>query len=254
MARLPLTAVPPSPAPARWRNRAPSFELVGELHDLRVGHGAALDIDGAVEPAGAVERAAHLGQVAPDLHHHGGVGIGEAALELVFGERRRQHGEHVVALRDRRPDRRPAARHAGDAGDDLGRVARGEPHMQMHVGAVEQRIAFGDHGDDAAGVEMRGDGRGRRVVERGERLAIGGVRLGDLGRDRIEQRQLLDAGLEMRGGDGARVARVPRLGEMGDDVGLVQSAMAFSVSRSGSPGPTPTPMRRPVIVPPWRAR
>ena len=73
--------------------------------DRSIRHGAALDVDGAVEPAGAVERAAHLAEMAPDFHHHRSVGLGKAPLELIFGERARQHGEHVVALRDRRANR-----------------------------------------------------------------------------------------------------------------------------------------------------
>ena len=37
--------------------------------------------------------------------------------------------------------------------------------MQMHVGAVEQRIALAEHRDGAAGIEVRGDRRGGGVVE-----------------------------------------------------------------------------------------
>ena len=103
--------------------------------------------------------------MAAELHHHGGVGIREPALQLGLRQRGGQHHEHVVALRDRRAGRRPAAGHAGHAGDDLGRIARRQPHVQMHVGAVEQRIALADHRDGAAGVEMRGDVAAARVVE-----------------------------------------------------------------------------------------
>ena len=38
-------------------------------------------------------------------HAFRSVGLGKAPLELIFGERARQHGEHVVALRDRRANR-----------------------------------------------------------------------------------------------------------------------------------------------------
>ena len=47
------------------------------------------------------------------------------------------------------------------AGDDLGRVAVGEPLVQVHVGAVEERVALAQHRDVAAGVEVRGE-LGRR--------------------------------------------------------------------------------------------
>ena len=60
--------------------------------------------------------------------------------------------------------------------------------MQVHVGAVEQRIALADHGDGAAGIEMGGDRGGRGVVEvldldcsRPRALA------GNLGRHRVAQ-------------------------------------------------------------------
>ena len=45
--------------------------------------------------------------------------------------------------------------------------------MQVHVGAVEQRIALAEHRDGAAGVEMRGDRRGGGVVEVVDRVAVG---------------------------------------------------------------------------------
>ena len=166
----------PAARPARHQDDGEIRRLVvglgGQRDHFRVRHGAALDIDGARQPAAAFERAAQLRQMPADLHHHGGVGLGEPARQLAFGQRRRQHGEDVVALRDRHSGRRPAARHAGDAGDDLGGEPRRQPRVQMHVGAVEQRIALADHGDDAAGVEMRGDFRRGAVVEIADGVAI----------------------------------------------------------------------------------
>ena len=105
--------------------------------------------------------------------------------------------------------------------------------MNMHVRAVEQGIALGDHGDHAARIEPHRDGSGRFIVERGERLAIGGGGVGDLRGDGIMQRELLDAGLEMRGGNGARIARVSRLGEMGDDFGRLQRGDGVQREQAG---------------------
>ena len=92
--------------------------------------------------------------------------------------------------------------------------------MQVHVGAVEHRIAFADHGNHASGFEMRGDLGGGFIIEVADRVAITGAAFRQLGRDRIEERQFDDAGAHMRRGDRARVARVSSLGEMCNDFGL----------------------------------
>ena len=61
--------------------------LVGETDNALLGHGAALDIDGAIELAGAHERLPDLGEVAPDLHDHrglaGGKPLGESISSMV---------------------------------------------------------------------------------------------------------------------------------------------------------------------------
>ena len=112
----------------------------------------------------------------------------------------------------------------GDARHDLGPVARREAHMQMHVGAVEQRIALAEDRDGAAGIEMARDGGGGVIIEVADGFAVGGRACRHLGRHRIEQRQLLDAGTQMLRDDPARVAGVARLGEMRDDVRLGECA------------------------------
>ena len=56
--------------------------------------------------------------------------------------------------------------------------------MQMHVGAVEQRIALADDGDHAAGVEMGGHFARGRVIERADDVAIGCFFLWHFGRHR----------------------------------------------------------------------
>ena len=174
----PLTAAPPSPAPAPWRNRARTCRACRRAASTDgVGHGAALDIDGAVEPPGAVERPAHLGEMAADLHHHRGVGVGKPPLELVLRQRAGQHGEHVVALRDRRADRRPAARHAGDAGarsrsDSAGRAAHADACRSRRTADRPRRSPRPcGPASRCAAIVRRGV-----VVEGADRLAIGGVR------------------------------------------------------------------------------
>ena len=62
-----------------------------------------------------------------------GIGVGKPTHQLAFRQRRRQHGENIIALGDRHAGGRPAARHAGNAGDDLCRIARRKSRMQMHV-------------------------------------------------------------------------------------------------------------------------
>ena len=77
MARRPVIAASSRPAPARWRNRRRRRRACRRADDALLGHGAALDIDGAIELAGAGERLPDLGEVAPDLHDHRGVAGGE---------------------------------------------------------------------------------------------------------------------------------------------------------------------------------
>ena len=98
----------------------------------------------------------------------------KAALQLASGKRGGQHDEHVVALGDRRAGARPAARHRGDAGHDLGPEVRRKAHMQMHVGAVEERIALAQHRDRAAAIEMARHGGGGVVVEVADGVAVRG--------------------------------------------------------------------------------
>ena len=74
-----------------------------------------------------------------------------------------QHGEHLVALHQRLPQRGRRGADRGDPRDDLGGVAVREPLVHVHVGAVEERVALGEHDDVAAGVQVRGEAfRARR--------------------------------------------------------------------------------------------
>ena len=56
--------------------------MILEARDDLARHCRALDIDGALRHAGSDERLLRAGEVAADLHDHGGVGEREAAGEL----------------------------------------------------------------------------------------------------------------------------------------------------------------------------
>lgn len=62
--------------------------------------------------------------------------------------------------------------------------------MQVHVRAVEERVAFADHRDVAPRIEVRTDDRGGRVVEIGDHRLVAERRRQCLGRHRIDERQL----------------------------------------------------------------
>src|SRR5215469_13720443 len=94
--------------------------------------------------------------------------------------------------------------------------------MKMHEGAVEQGVAFADHGDHASGIEPRRNRGSRAVIERTNRLPIGRLVLVDFGRDRKPQCQLLGIGRNMLGRDRAAGPDATGLGEMRHHVGRCQ--------------------------------
>src|SRR5215472_3251551 len=94
----------------------------------------------------------------------------------------------------------------------------------MHVRAVEQRIALGNHGDHFSLIEPRGDRGGGRLVELIDSVTIGVVVFCDLGGHGIVERQLLDTGSQMTGNDRPRIAAVAGFGEMGHHVGGAERA------------------------------
>ncbi len=90
-----------------------------------------------------------------------------------------------------------------------------EPVVQVHVGAVEERVALADHGDIAPGIEMRGHHLGRRVVEVGDHALVAERRLERLGGDGVDQRQLQLRLVQMRLDDAVGIALLA----LGDEVG-----------------------------------
>ncbi len=69
--------------------------------------------------------------------------------------------------------------------------------MQMHVGAVEQRVAFAENGNRPASLQMRGNGGCGDIVEAGDLALVVVVFLVDLGGNRIVERQLDEVGFSM---------------------------------------------------------
>ena len=78
-----------------------------------------------------------------------------------------------------------------------------QPFVHVHVGAVEQRVALAQHDHVPAGVEVRGEPLGPRVVVL---LDDGPVVGGVLGRDRVDEPLLYLVG---QGGTGPRLAPRP---------------------------------------------
>ncbi len=68
-----------------------------ERQDLLFGHAGALDVAGDRSEPEPGEHPADLGQVPADLHDRRGVREREPGFELVLGQRRRQHAQHLVA-------------------------------------------------------------------------------------------------------------------------------------------------------------
>lgn len=109
--------------------------------------------------------------------------------------------------------------------------------MQMHVGAVEQRVALRQDRNHTALIEMGGYRLRRRLVEARNGSAVVVVILVDLDGDRIDQRQLDHVVAEMCIGDGAGVAIGTALGEMRDHVSLGQRAHGLERQKFGIAGP-----------------
>ena len=92
--------------------------------------------------------------------------------------------------------------------------------MHVHVGAVEQRIALGEQGDVAPGVEVGGDAVGGVGVEVLHRAGVAAGMVGGLGRHRVDQVLLDLPRPQVRLGDAAGDAAAVTGAVVGDDVGL----------------------------------
>src|SRR6266851_5595246 len=194
--------------------------LVGEPQHFLAGHGAALDIDRPFGKTGGLQGATHFWQIAAKLHHHQRVDRPQPFAQGRFVERRRHHGQDVVAKGDGYTARGPAAGHAGNAGHYHDRHAAGDTAVQMHERAVEERVTLAQHGDIATGGDMLQQPTHAIVVEDTQRVAIGRIFQRDLGGDRIFQRLLDHAGRQHAIDHGAGVAGASGFPEMRDHAGL----------------------------------
>ena len=94
--------------------------------------------------------------------------------------------------------------------------------MDVHVRPEEQRIAFGQHGDHAPGIQMRCD-LGRGVVKEFlDRYTVFNSRGRMLGRNGVQQRQIDRSGTEVVLCRVAGVTLVSGLRKVGDDVRPLQ--------------------------------
>src|SRR5579872_1018080 len=133
-------APPPSLRAAQQRHREVRYACrvnVGQRRDPLLRQARPLDIDGAIQPAEAFGDPTQFGKVPAELDDGGGVAGREAARQLVFGQRRRDHRQTFVALNERDPGGGGAGRQRRHAGNDLDRVARREPDQQPGEAAVE---------------------------------------------------------------------------------------------------------------------
>src|SRR4029077_4989036 len=118
-------------------------------------------------------------------------------------------------------------------------------HVQMHVGAIEQRIPLADHRNAATGIEMCRDRRRGGVVEFAHGVAVERVVLSDFSGQRIEQRQLFDPRAQLARDGGAGIAAVATLGEVRDDIGFLERAHRLEREELGIAGPDTDPNEPP---------
>ena len=153
---------------------------VGHGTGIDVGHGAyglrprarPLDVARLRQPARLPQGLDDGREGAPQLHDRGRLGVGQPPGELGDRKGPGEHGEHVLVTNQRGRARGRRRGDRGDPGHDLAREAAGQPVVQVHVGAVEQRIALGQDHHVATGVQMGGQPVGRRVVEGGHRAVV----------------------------------------------------------------------------------
>jgi len=123
----------------------------------------------------------------------------EARRQVGFRQRRRDHGQDIVARRQRPAERGGARGQRRHAGHHLDPEARRQAREQVHERAIEERIALAQDRDVASGLEVAAElARGRVVGRlRGEARGL------DRHADRDLDRRAVG---EMRGGDAARQA------------------------------------------------
>ncbi len=209
----PVTADAPGPAPARWRSRAPRRRASRQRHDDLGRHRAALDVDRTLQKPRRREGRAHLGKVSAELHDDRRIGSGEARPQGRLVERPGQDRQDVVAPGHGFAGRRPAARHARDARHHRAGEAVPQANVEMHEGAVEERVSLAEQRHVATRGQSLAEDFGRLGIEGGELGPVAGIVERDLGRDGVVQRQFLAARRDPAVRDGPGHAATPLLGE-----------------------------------------
>lgn len=182
---------------------------IGEAGDALAGAGGVLDHDGALGMAGFGEQRADAVEMTADLDDGGGRGGGEFGAEGGVVERGGQDFQHFVAGGERAADGGSGGGERGDSRDDLDRGVGADAGDEVHGRAIEQRIAFAQPGDIAAGAEMGEDGFGGGIV--------GGLRRAALDRHRDGDGEADGGGVEVGAGDFEGERRGFAGGRIGDD-------------------------------------
>ncbi|CEZ69320.1 Uncharacterised protein [Mycobacterium tuberculosis] len=116
----------------------------------------------------------------------------------------------------------------------------------MHVGAVEQRVAFGEQRHVAPGVQVRGDALGRVGVEVFERTGVAAGMIRGLGGHRVDQVLLELTGPQIRFGDAAGDAVTVWGAVIGHHIGLANHPGGLDGHQLRIAGPQPdSPQRAP---------
>src|SRR5579875_2479972 len=233
----------PRPTPPPWRGRRGTGTVAGARHEqqrhvrhlaldgLKRRHalalgGGALDIDRPRGRACARGCPAHVLKAASELDHDRRLALAQPLLQRGGIERPREDRKHIVALGERRSGGRGGAegRHPRH---DLDLVAGSKPLVQVHVGAVEERVALAQHGHVAPRVKVRGDRRRGALVEVVQRPLVPTWMLALLGRHGIAERKLKLLGADVgRGGSTSDAATVAS-GQVGDHSRLLDRAPAL---------------------------
>ena len=203
------------------------------------GGAGPLHVERVVKPSGRRKRFAHSVIRAAQFEHHGGVGVGEPPGQLGDGQRPGQHRQHLVAGHQRCGDGRRGGAHRRHARHDDGVEPLGQPGVQVHVGAVEQRVALGEQRHVASGIQMRGDALGGLDVEVLDGTGVAAGMIGRLGGHRVDQVLLDLAGPQVRFGDAAGDAAAVSGAVVGHHVGLADHPGGLDGHQLWVAGPQP---------------
>mmetsp|Transcript_29006 Transcript_29006/g.55658 ORF Transcript_29006/g.55658 Transcript_29006/m.55658 type:complete len:266 (-) Transcript_29006:599-1396(-) len=166
--------------------------------------------------SGCAQGAAHLVDVAPDLHHDQRVGVLHPRRQRVLVQRAHQHGQDIVAPGDRRARGRPGARHAGDGGHHVGRHIILEPCVEVHERAIEKRVALAEDHDILARIRQHTDPFCALGIEFAKHLVIARIAEGDFSGDGVFHRMFGRIGRQQVIGQRARLTGPTGFAEKGD--------------------------------------